>query len=85
MVAGDNKAYSTLMDAIELNMSDDENYALVEELLDIDRFIDYIIINFYAGNTDWAFQNWNASFNKNDSQGRWLFHNWMQKNLPVSK
>ena len=76
VVAGDNKAYSTLMDAIELNMSDDDNYTLVEELLDIDRFIDYIIINFYAGNTDWAFQNWNASFNKNDSQGRWLFHNW---------
>lgn len=32
----------------------------IEPLLDIDNFIDYMLINFYAGNTDWDHHNWIA-------------------------
>ena len=76
VVAGSNETYVSLMNAVNKDMSNDNNYAAATDLLDIDSFIDYILINFYAGNADWAFQNWNASFNRNDSDGRWLFHNW---------
>lgn len=31
-----------------------------EPLLNIDEFIDYMLINQYAGNSDWDFHNWNA-------------------------
>lgn len=32
----------------------------LEPLLNIDEFIDYMLINQYAGNSDWDFHNWNA-------------------------
>ena len=37
-----------------------EDYQYVSELLDIDNFIDYMLINQYGGNTDWAHHNWYA-------------------------
>ena len=38
----------------------DEGYQKVTTLLDIDNFIDYMLINQYAGNTDWDHHNWYA-------------------------
>ena len=38
----------------------DEAYAKLDTLLDIDNFIDYMLINQYAGNTDWDQHNWYA-------------------------
>lgn len=32
----------------------------IEPLLNVDEFIDYMLINQYAGNSDWDFHNWNA-------------------------
>ena len=53
------------------------NYAAVATKLDIDDFIEYMLVNFYGGNTDWAHQNWYASFNHNpDGRGRWRWHVW---------
>jgi len=34
--------------------------AAIEPLLDVDAFIDYILINQYGGNTDWDHHNWYA-------------------------
>ena len=76
VVAGDNKSYEDLLSAIDADLSIENNYQAVLKLLDIEQFIDYIIINFYAGNADWAFQNWNASYNRNDPEQSWVFHNW---------
>ena len=38
----------------------DGGYEAMKKLLDIDAFIDYMLINQYAGNTDWAHHNWYA-------------------------
>ncbi|SVD75082.1 uncharacterized protein METZ01_LOCUS427936, partial [marine metagenome] len=40
------------------------------------NFIDYMLVNFYVGNTDWSHQNWYASSNRNNPEGRWRFHSW---------
>ena len=43
---------------------------LLEPLLDVDAFIDYMLINQYAGNTDWDHHNWYAIRRRGtDSQG----------------
>jgi len=52
------------------------NYNAVAAKLDIDDFIEYMIVNDYAGNSDWATHNWYASFNRVDPAGRWHFHSW---------
>ena len=47
---------------------DDEAYARLDTLLDIDHFIDYMIINQYAGNTDWDHHNWYAIRRHNNEE-----------------
>jgi hypothetical protein len=70
--------YASMLSAVrqDNNLSIPANYAAVEEWLDIDDFIDYMIVNYYAGNDDWAQKNWYASFNRVDPNGRWRFHSW---------
>ena len=47
-----------------------KGYEAMKKLLDIDAFIDYMLINQYAGNTDWAHHNWYAINRRGeDSQG----------------
>ena len=37
-----------------------DGYAQLDSLLDVDNFIDYMLMNHYAGNTDWDHHNWYA-------------------------
>ena len=48
------------VNAVSKAPSDAEAYSKVENLLDVDNFIDYMLINQYAGNTDWDYHNWYA-------------------------
>ena len=49
---------------------DDAYQQLQDSLLDIDAFIDYMLINQYGGNTDWDHHNWYAIRRRGeDSQG----------------
>lgn len=47
----------------------DECLERLETLMDIDNFIDYMLINFYAGNTDWDDSNWIACANRKEGTG----------------
>jgi CotH kinase protein/Lamin Tail Domain/Chitobiase/beta-hexosaminidase C-terminal domain/Fn3 associated len=79
VVSGENTAignYNSLIGASFQNLSQPENYGAVTQLLAIDEFIDYMIVNFYVGNDDWAHHNWYATFNRVDPNGRWRFHSW---------
>ena len=53
------------------DITPDEAYSqLQDSLLDIDAFIDYMLINQYGGNTDWDHHNWYALRRRGeDSQG----------------
>ena len=64
--AEDNTYYNRLQGKAA-NGDDDPS---LEPLLDIDGFIDYMLINQYGGNTDWDHHNWYALRRKGaDSQG----------------
>ncbi len=79
VVAGEGTAianYGNLLGATRLDMTQPEYYDAVTRLLAIDEFIDYMLVNFYVGNDDWAQQNWYATFNRVDPNGRWRFHSW---------
>jgi hypothetical protein len=76
VVAGSTTNYNALLTAVRQDMSIPANYQAVLNKLDIVDFVDYMIVNFYAGNTDWAHQNWYASFNRNDPNGKWRYHSW---------
>lgn len=62
--------------ATGVDLTNASSYAAVSTKLDIDAFIDYILLNFYLGNYDWSHQNWYGSYRRNHPDGRWRFHSW---------
>lgn len=77
------ESYNNLLTATRLvgaDPSNAANYQAVEDLLDIDQFIDYMLVHYYVGDkADWAHNNWYATFNYVDPGGKWRFHAWDQE------
>jgi hypothetical protein len=48
------------MVSVAARAADNAYYERLDTLLDIDNFIDYMLINQYGGNTDWDHHNWYA-------------------------
>jgi hypothetical protein len=76
VLQGSSENYNQLHSLAGRDLSIQENYAAVEAILHIDDFIDYMLMNYYIGNGDWAHHNWYASFNRVDPNGKWRFHSW---------
>lgn len=53
-----------------------EGYAAIEEILDIDDFISYMMVNLGLGNGDWGPKNYYVSYNPNLPDGKWRYHSW---------
>ncbi|MGL1900769.1 MAG: CotH kinase family protein [Fibrobacterales bacterium] len=73
IVSGSNESFQELWRRAEKDLSDDDNYEAVTELLDIDQYIKYILVHLYIGNNDWGTNNWYATQHK---RGKWRFHTW---------
>ncbi len=52
----------------------DAEFLEVQDYLYMTDFCDYILMNMYAGNSDWAHKNWYC--NRNIYDGRWIYHSW---------
>jgi hypothetical protein len=66
---GDMDAWNEMVNVVA-KAADDKYYQQLDTLLDIDEFIDYMLINQYGGNTDWDHHNWYAIRRKGkDSEG----------------
>ena len=76
VVSGTNAKYNELLSKVRLNQADPANYQAVAQMLDLQDFADYMILNFWGGNEDWAHHNWYASYNRVDPSGKWRFHSW---------
>jgi hypothetical protein len=85
---GNYDAWTRMLNALALDMSDDANYQRIlgnnpdgtrnpnyENLVDVDSLIDYMIMNFYIGNTDWPGRNWWAGRDRNNGDG-FKFYPW---------
>ena len=53
---------------------DPATYAAAQALLDMEDFVDYVILNWYAGNQDWPTSNWYATVRNPD--GKIRFFEW---------
>ena len=76
VVNGSFANYRALLNAVNADVSEHVRYEAVTGMLDVEDFINYMLVNFYVGNIDWAHHNWYATFNKNSPDGRWRFHSW---------
>jgi CotH kinase protein/Chitobiase/beta-hexosaminidase C-terminal domain/Lamin Tail Domain len=73
--------YAALLSATEAvrdNPASAAAYQAVEQLLDVDQFLDYMIVHMYSGNAnDWPHNNWYATSDR--TGGLWRFHAWDQE------
>ncbi|HEY53130.1 MAG TPA: hypothetical protein G4N94_06700 [Caldilineae bacterium] len=63
-ISGDNSRFTNLLRlAKEGGLADPTKYATILEFIDPVQFSDYVIINWFMGNTDWPEYNWYAGVN----------------------
>ncbi|MFW2386008.1 MAG: lamin tail domain-containing protein [Akkermansiaceae bacterium] len=60
-VSGTTTAYGAMTDIAEGNIASLSVYNTMKKHLDIESFIDYMLINLYLGNSDWDGHNWRAA------------------------
>ena len=76
------QAYNDLLlaaRAVESSPTNATVYQNVVDILDIDQFIDYMIVHYYVDDAnDWAHNNWYATFDAS-GDGLWRFHSWDQE------
>lgn len=50
-----------------------EAFYEIQQWLDLDNFVDYMLLNFYSGNTDWDSSNWRAGRRREEGRGYRFF------------
>jgi hypothetical protein len=55
---------------------DGSNNPAWESYLNVDNYIDYLIVNFYGGNNDWPHRNWYAARRRGPDSEGFVFHIW---------
>lgn len=73
--AGDLVMWNQLKQTLRRDLSVAANYEQARQLLNIDNFIDYLILNIYAGTRDWPHNNWRAARERVDG-AQWRFYAW---------
>jgi len=73
---GDMNAFKAFIDyARSNNLADPVHYREVARQLDLEHFIDYIIVQCWSGNWDWPQNNWTASAERSANR-KWRFFVW---------
>jgi len=57
-VAGDRQAWNAVMAIANNGLASADAYAQIQEYMDIGNLIDFMLVNFFAGNVDWDHNNW---------------------------
>lgn len=60
VVDGDRVAWDDMVRLASLGLQDPARYTAIQEHLDLDAFIDYLVVNMHLGNGDWPQKNWYA-------------------------
>jgi hypothetical protein len=75
LLDGTSEAWDRLFELISEDLTVDSNYEAVSQILDVDAYIDYMLMNHYGGNQDWDDHNWYSTRRRTDD-GKWYFYMW---------
>jgi hypothetical protein len=73
VVDGNGTAWNALFGLLGNGITSDLAYTNLAQYLDIPNFIDYLLMNFYAANTDWPYHNWKAARRRVPGAGFYFF------------
>lgn len=75
IVQGTNVFYNQMLEQARKGFASNENLRQIRKYLELEPFIDYMILNFYLGNFDWAHQNYYVSRNAAQN-GAFRYYTW---------
>ena len=84
VINGTDANYVQMFSIANYNLALNENYQLIQQYLDVPNYIDYILMNFYGGNTDWLDNNYYVNRNAYDPASRWRYHSWDAEHIMES-
>ena len=78
VIDGDDVAYNRMFSTALAVATDADNYKLLtsEALLDLDNYIDYMLINWYIGNGDWDDNNWRVARSRVNPRNGFCYFVW---------
>jgi hypothetical protein len=75
VLSGDLAAWNAMRALANAGLANASQYQQIQQYLDVDSLIDYMILNIYGGNTDWPSHNWYVGRRRNPA-GTFKFFNW---------
>ena len=76
LLDGTGDAWDAMFDVVlNRDLSDDQKYDALLPMLDMDAYIDYMLLNHYGANADWDDHNW-YSMRRRTDDGKWYFFMW---------
>ncbi|NQU24289.1 MAG: CotH kinase family protein, partial [Candidatus Nealsonbacteria bacterium] len=75
VIDGNNTAWNAMFALANAGLASAEAYAEIQQYLDVDNLIDYMILNHYFGNADWDGHNWIAARRREDG-AQFKFYAW---------
>ena len=72
---GDRVAWEQMMQLAAAGLESTEAYEQIQTMLDIDNYIDYMLLSLVLGNVDWPDRNWYAARHRSET-GKFRFFNW---------
>lgn len=74
-IDGDLTSWNAMLTQAEAGLAGDAEYAAIQEHIDLDNLIDYLLVNFYDGNSDWDDNNFQAA-RRRTGDDRWRIFVW---------
>ena len=81
IINGSNTTFNEMLSIAESGLASDQQYQLIQQYLDVNNFMNYLIPHYYVGDWDWGHKNWYATRNSADPNGLWRFHHWDGEHL----
>jgi len=75
VVDGSLDGWNAMQALANSGLAEDDAYAEIQEVLDLDNFIDWLLINFYNGNADWDDNNFQCARRRLPGE-KWRFFVW---------
>lgn len=72
---GTPEAWEEVVALANTGLTSSANFEAIQEKLDLENYIDWLLVNFYNGNSDWDHNNWQAG-RRRDVDDRFRFFVW---------
>lgn len=83
VVDGNLNAWNELLEMTKGDLANPDAYAAIQEVLDLENLIDFLLINFYNGNDDWGDNNYHCAKRRVPGD-KWRFFVWDSERTLIS-